>query len=124
MQGCCVVVRWLLGLHSPGGRFAGWCLVVVLVDTVWVGMGGRSVVMGLLGHVAVVAAALVRGMVGVWLGLWSSGLVVWLGGWVRLLVGTLGLVGCRWGKKVEACARVGMWLVGWVGRVVLYRLVW
>ena len=42
----------------------------------------------------------------------------------RLVAGTRGLVGCKWGKTVVACARGGMLAVGCRGRVGLVRRVW
>ena len=79
------------------------------------------------GHVVVMAAEVVWGMLG--LGGWVRLRVV--GGWVwglwwlcLLVVETVGLVGCKWGRKGGACARGGMRVVGWVGRVGLVRLVW
>ena len=67
------------------------------------------------GHVVVMAAALVWGMLG--LGGWVRPRAV--GGWVwglwrlrLLVVETLGLVGCKWGRKGEGCARGGRRVVG------------
>ena len=65
----------------------------------------------MLGHVGWARLLVVVGFV--W-GLWCR---------CRLVVVTQGLVGCKWGKKVEACAHGGMLAVGCRGRVGLVRRV-
>ena len=87
-----------------GVRVFGWALglvELVLAAVVW----------GMLGHVGWARLLVVVGLV--W-GLWCR---------CRLVVGTQGLVGCTWGKKVEACAHGGMLAVGCRGRVGLVRRV-